>query len=161
MTTSRVDELVCFAVYSAANSTVQAYRQVLAPWDLTYTQFLVLVVLAGDDRTVTAIGQDLGLDSGTLSPLLSRLETRGMVTRRRRDRDERVVTVSLTEDGRRTHDAVTHAVTCLTPAFAGASPDPTALIGQLQELTRSMKQLTHDLRDSRSGSPARTTTRRE
>ena len=83
---------MCFALYSAANATVQAYRQVLAPWDLTYTQFLVLVVLGGEDRTVTAIGQELGLDSGTLSPLLGRLETRGMVTRRRQDRDERVVT---------------------------------------------------------------------
>ena len=148
MATSRLDELVCFALYSAANSTVQAYRQVLAPWDLTYTQFLVLVVLASDDRTVTAIGQELGLDSGTLSPLLGRLETRGMVTRRRRDRDERVVTVSLTEEGRRTRDAVAEAVTCLTPAFVGASPDPAALIGQLHELTRSMKQLTKDLRAS-------------
>lgn len=151
---------MCFALYSAANATVQAYRQVLAPWDLTYTQFLVLVVLGGEDRTVTAIGQELGLDSGTLSPLLGRLETRGMVTRRRQDRDERVVTVSLTEEGRRTRVAVAEAVGCLAPAFAGATTDPRALIGQLHELTQNLRQLTHDLRASRSGSPARTTTRR-
>lgn len=151
---------MCFALYSAANATVQAYRQVLAPWDLTYTQFLVLVVLGGEDRTVTAIGQELGLDSGTLSPLLSRLATRGMVTRRRQDRDERVVTVNLTEEGRRTRAAVAEAVGCLAPAFADATTDQTALIGQLHELTQNMRQLTHDLRASRSGSPARTTTRR-
>jgi len=84
MTTSRLDELVCFAIYSAANSTSQAYRQVLAPWNLTYTQYLVLVVLSDGDRTVTTLGHELGLDSGTVSPLLARLEARGLVVRERR-----------------------------------------------------------------------------
>lgn len=148
VTTSRVDELVCFALYSAANATTQAYRQVLAPWDLTYTQFLVLVVLADGERTVSAIGQELGLDSGTLSPLLGRLQNRGLLTRQRRDADERVVTVDLTPEGRRVHHMVTDAVGCLTPAFLGAAPDPAALIGQLQALTRSMKQLTRARRVS-------------
>lgn len=143
-----MDELICFALYSAANATTQAYRQVLGPWDLTYTQFLVLVVLAGDARTVSAIGQELGLDSGTLSPVLARMESRGLVTRRRRVDDERSVTVALTEDGRRTHDAVAAAVGCLTPSFLGAVPDPAELIRQLQGLTRNMKQLTHERRAS-------------
>ena len=64
MTTSRLDELVCFAIYSAANSTSQAYRQVLAPWNLTYTQFLVLVVLTDGDRTVSELGRELGSGLG-------------------------------------------------------------------------------------------------
>ena len=86
MTTSRLDELVCFAIYSAANSTAQAYRQALSPWNLTYTQFLVLVVLADGARSVSALGRELGLDSGTLSPLLRRLENRGLLARERQER---------------------------------------------------------------------------
>lgn len=148
MTTSRVDELVCFAIYAAANATAQAYRQVLAPWDLTYTQFLVLVVLDSDEQTVSTIGQELGLDSGTLSPLLGRLESRGLVSRRRRVDDERSVTVSLTADGRRTHDAVADAVGCVAPAFFAATDDPAALIRQLHDVTRNMKQLTEERRAS-------------
>jgi MarR family transcriptional regulator, organic hydroperoxide resistance regulator len=146
MTTSRLDELVCFAIYSAANSTAQAYRQVLAPWNLTYTQYLVLVVLSAGDRTVSELGHELGLDSGTVSPLLARLDARGLVTRDRRDRDERVVTVMLTDEGRSTRDAVAEAVGCLVPAFVGASSDLPELIRQLHEVTHNMKQLTTDLR---------------
>ena len=119
MTTSRLDELVCFAIYSAANSTAQAYRQALSPWNLTYTQFLVLVVLADGARSVSALGRELGLDSGTLSPLLRRLENRGLLARERQERDERVVSVTLTEEGQSTRRAVSEAVGCLVPAFIG------------------------------------------
>ena len=146
MTTSRLDELVCFAIYSAANSTSQAYRQVLAPWNLTYTQYLVLVVLADGDRTVSALGHELGLDSGTVSPLVARLEARGLVARERRDRDERVVSVSLTTEGGATLRAVADAVGCLVPAFVGASSDLPELLRQLHEVTHNMRQLTTDLR---------------
>lgn len=148
VTTSRLDELVCFAVYSAANSTSQAYRQVLAPWNLTYTQYLVLVVLADGDRTVSALGHELGLDSGTVSPLVARLEARGLVARERRESDERVVTVTLTAEGRSTHRAVADAVGCLGPAFVGASSDLPELLRQLHELTRNLRQLTTDLREA-------------
>ena len=146
MTTSRLDELVCFAIYSAANATSQAYRQVLAPWNLTYTQYLVLVVLSDGDRTVSALGHELGLDSGTVSPLVARLEARGLVARERRENDERVVTVALTTEGRSTHRAVADAVGCLGPAFVGASSDLPELLRQLHELTHNMRQLTTDLR---------------
>jgi DNA-binding MarR family transcriptional regulator len=148
VTDPRLDELVCFAIYSAANSTSQAYRQVLAPWNLTYTQYLVLVVLADDDRTVSALGHELGLDSGTVSPLLARLADRGLVRRERRDRDERVVTVTLTEEGRSTRRAVAEAVGCLVPAFVEASSDLPELLRQLHEVTHNMRQLTTDLRSA-------------
>ncbi|HEY5981305.1 MAG TPA: MarR family transcriptional regulator [Microlunatus sp.] len=148
MTTSRLDDLVCFAIYSAANSTAQAYRQVLAPWNLTYTQYLVLVVLADGERSVSALGQELGLDSGTVSPLLARLQTRGLVTRERRDQDERVVTVTLTTEGRSTQLAVAGAVGCLTPAFVAASTDLPGLLAQLHELAHNMRQLTTELRSA-------------
>jgi MarR family transcriptional regulator, organic hydroperoxide resistance regulator len=148
MTTSRLDELVCFAIYSAANSTAQAYRQALSPWNLTYTQFLVLVVLADGARSVSALGRELGLDSGTLSPLLRRLENRGLLARERQERDERVVSVALTEEGQSTRRAVSEAVGCLVPAFIGASSDLPELIRQLQGVTHNMVQLTSDLRSA-------------
>lgn len=95
------DEMVCFAVYASARATTQAYRALLAPWGLTYVQYLVLVTLWTEgDQSVSALGARLQLDSGTLSPLLRRMETSGLVSRERRDRDERVVTVVLTERGR-------------------------------------------------------------
>ncbi|MFG6445949.1 MarR family winged helix-turn-helix transcriptional regulator [Microbacterium sp. P06] len=94
------DEMVCFALYSASRATTQAYRRVLEPWGLTYPQYLVLVTLWTDGtRTVGQLGQALDLDSGTLSPLLRRLERAGIVTRARRSDDERVVEVELTELG--------------------------------------------------------------
>lgn len=96
------DEMVCFAVYSAARSTTQAYRALLEPWGLTYPQYLVLVVLwVEGDSSVTTLCERLRLDSGTVSPLLRRMERAGLVRRERREADERVVTVTLTERGTR------------------------------------------------------------
>jgi DNA-binding MarR family transcriptional regulator len=95
-----VDEMVCFALYSASRATTQAYRRALEPWGLTYPQYLVLVTLwAEGTRTVGELGHALDLDSGTLSPLVRRLERAGFVTRRRRTADERVVEVALTDEG--------------------------------------------------------------
>lgn len=147
-TAPQLDEMVCFAVYSAANATSQAYRQVLEPWRLTYTQYLALLLLGQGDRTVSELGQELGLDSGTVSPLLARLEGRDLVQRRRHGGDERVVTAALTGEGRQTLDAVLAAVGCLAPAFVGASADLPELLRQLNAVTHNMKQLTTDLRSA-------------
>lgn len=95
-----LDEMVCFSLYTASRATTQAYRRLLEPWGLTYPQYLVLGQLwTRGPLTVRALGDDLALDSGTLSPLLSRLEAAGIVTRSRTESDGRVVTVSLTERG--------------------------------------------------------------
>jgi DNA-binding MarR family transcriptional regulator len=95
-----VDELVCFSLYRASRATTQMYRRLLAPWGVTYPQFLVLVQLwAEGPATVTRLGDDLDLDSGTLSPLLRRMERDGYLTRTRDSADARVVTVALTERG--------------------------------------------------------------
>ncbi len=95
-----VDEMVCFSLYAAARATTQAYRALLEPWDLTYPQYLVLVDLwTQERRTVSELGRCLGLDSGTLSPLLRRMEQGGLLVRARDEVDERVVVVRLTERG--------------------------------------------------------------
>ncbi|RZT80054.1 DNA-binding MarR family transcriptional regulator [Micromonospora violae] len=94
---------VCFALYAASRALTDVYRPILDEVGLTYPQYLVLLVLwerPDDAPTVSELGTELQLDSGTLSPLLKRLEGAGLVVRRRSARDERRVEVGLTEQGR-------------------------------------------------------------
>lgn len=94
------DEMVCFSLYSAARATTQTYRALLAPWKLTYPQYLVLAILWHEgDQTIGSLGDAMQLDSGTLSPLVRRLESAGFVAKTRSTVDERIVTVRLTADG--------------------------------------------------------------
>lgn len=109
-----LDELVCFALYSASRLMGQTYRSLLAEWDLTYPQYLVLVVLwRSDGASVGEIGVQLGLDSGTLSPLIKRMEVRGLVRRARSAADERTVAVTLTERGRGLREELSGIPACL------------------------------------------------
>lgn len=96
-----LDDQLCFALYHATRAITRAYAPLLEPLGLTYPQYLVLLVLwDGDDLSVKAIGERLKLDSGTLTPLLKRLEQQGLVARRRDDTDERMVRIQLTPAGR-------------------------------------------------------------
>jgi len=100
-TNLHLSDMVCFALYSTANALTRAYQPILAKLDLTYPQFLVMLVLwEKDDQTVSEIGNKLNLDSGTLTPLLKRLEAAGRIARRRDPLDERQVRITLTEAGR-------------------------------------------------------------
>jgi DNA-binding MarR family transcriptional regulator len=91
---------ICFAVYAASLAIKHAYRPFLDKLGLTYLQYLVLMVLWTDNHlTVAGIGRQLHVDSGTLSPLLKRLESIGLVNRRWRVEDEHEVEISLTESG--------------------------------------------------------------
>ncbi|WP_375463306.1 MarR family winged helix-turn-helix transcriptional regulator [uncultured Methylobacterium sp.] len=97
----RLDGQLCFAVYAAAHAFGRAYRTLLAAHELTYPQYLVLLVLWEEDGlTVKEIGTRLFLDSGTLTPLLNRLEAAGRVRRARDRADERQVSIFLTAEGR-------------------------------------------------------------
>lgn len=96
----RLNRQVCFAMYSASRAATAAYRPMLADLGLTYPQYLVMLVLWEDQpRSVRELGEELGLDSGTLSPLVKRLEVLGLVERRRSAEDERRVEVFLTDAG--------------------------------------------------------------
>src|SRR4029453_1547802 len=97
----RLDRQVCFALYSASKAATAVYRPVLESLGLTYPQYLVMLVLwEAAPRSVRELGAELGLDSGTLSPLLKRLEGLGFIERNRAADDERRVDVSLTPEGR-------------------------------------------------------------
>ncbi|MBG6106923.1 MarR family winged helix-turn-helix transcriptional regulator [Frigoribacterium sp. CG_9.8] len=96
----RLDEQICFALYSASRALTVSYRDLLAPLGVTYPQYLVLLVLwETGSITVSDLGTRLQLHSGTLSPLLQRLEKAELITRSRRLDDERSVQISLTAAG--------------------------------------------------------------
>lgn len=107
----KLDDFLCFAVYSAGHAFNRLYRSLLDRLGLTYPQYLAMVALweaaagegdadDGAGRTVGELGARLGLESNTLTPLLKRLQAMGLITRERDPRDERVVRIRLTEQGR-------------------------------------------------------------
>ena len=97
----KLSNQLCFPLYTAARKITAHYTPLLKPLGLTYTQYIVLMCLwERDGMTVGELGERLYLDSGTLTPLLKKLEGAGIITRSRNTHDERVVTASLTDKGR-------------------------------------------------------------
>ncbi|QQU01184.1 MarR family winged helix-turn-helix transcriptional regulator [Myroides odoratus] len=95
-----LENQVCFPVYALAKEIVHHYRPFLDDLGITYPQYLVLLILWKErEQTVGQLGDKVFLDSGTLTPLLKRMEQKGMVERKRSPHDERVVNISLTEKG--------------------------------------------------------------
>lgn len=100
-TAPRLEQQLCFALYSAQLAMNKVYRRLLADLALTYPQYLVMLVLwERDGLTVSELGERLFLDSATLTPLLKRLQAAGLVSRRRGEADERQVHIHLTDEGR-------------------------------------------------------------
>lgn len=114
----RLDDQLCFALYAASHAMTRAYKPHLHRLHLTYPQYIVLLVLwEGDDLTVKELGGRLGLDSGTLTPLLKRLEGVGYVMRRRDPKDERQVRLTLTAEGKALEAEarnIPHMIACAT-----------------------------------------------
>jgi DNA-binding MarR family transcriptional regulator len=134
-TTPLLDNQLCFALYSTGLAMNKVYRKLLRKLDLTYPQYLVMLVLwERDGVTVSDIGARLFLDSATLTPLLKRLEAGGLVARTRSNADERQVVISLTDSGRalaRQASVVQQQAQC---AAACAPGDLLALKRQLETL---------------------------
>ncbi len=96
----QLDNQLCFSLYSAANAMTRAYRPLLEVLDLTYLQYMAMMVLWEEQSvSVKRLGERLHLDSGTLTPLLKRLEAKGLVSRGRSPDDERVRVITLTDAG--------------------------------------------------------------
>ena len=97
----KLENQLCFPLYAAARQVVALYTPYLKELGLTYTQYIVLLVLwERDGLSLGEIGDRLSLDSGTLTPLCKKLETAGLIERRRSERDERSVRITLTDAGR-------------------------------------------------------------
>ncbi|TYT29118.1 MarR family winged helix-turn-helix transcriptional regulator [Elizabethkingia anophelis] len=96
----KLDNQICFPVYALSREIVGRYRPLLDQLDITYPQYLVLLVLwEHQEQSVSRLGEKLYLDSGTLTPLLKRLEQKKLVTRSRSKEDERIVKIKLTSEG--------------------------------------------------------------
>lgn len=110
--TPKLGNQLCFPFYVIAKEIAGLYRTLLEELDITYPQYLVMMVLWEHQRlTVNQIGEKLSLDSGTLTPLLKRLEAKSYIIRQRKIEDERVVEISLTDEGERLQDQA-----CLIPS---------------------------------------------
>ncbi|MFE7797416.1 MarR family winged helix-turn-helix transcriptional regulator [Nocardia sp. NPDC057440] len=130
-----LDEQICFPLYAASRAMTAVYRPRLERLGLTYPQYLVMLALwERDDRSVGDLCDALALDSGTLSPLLKRLEAAGLVARRRSAVDERRVDVQLTERGRALRAEAVEIPAGMAEA-AGLSMDELAT---LREILRRM-----------------------
>jgi DNA-binding MarR family transcriptional regulator len=138
----RLGRQLCFALYSASSLVTRLYRPLLEPLGLTYPQYLVMLVLwEKAPRTVGELGDALGLDSATLTPLLKRLEAASLVSRKRDSSDERRVLVEPTGEGtalRERAQVVPRALLCQLPL----SPS------ELVELHRTLTRLSRALRES-------------
>jgi len=135
----RLGNQLCFAVYAAGHAFNSAYKKLLAPLGLTYPQYLVMLVLwEQDGLTVSAIGVRLGLDSGTLTPLLKRLEAAGLLSRLRDAADERQVRITLTPAGRALKQKAKAIPEKLACASGLSFPDAGALRQALGRLTTEL-----------------------
>lgn len=135
----RLDNQLCFALYSASLAMTKVYKPLLDSIGLTYPQYLVMLVLwEKEGLMVSEIGEKLSLDSGTLTPLLKRLETSGLVTRIRAVDDERRVHISLTAAGRALKLQAAAIPGCILNASQCSLPELAALTRQVQALRQQL-----------------------
>lgn len=134
-----VSEQLCFSIYSLNLAMNKLYRKVLKDIDLTYPQYLVMLALwESDHLSVNEIGEKLDLDSATLTPLLKRMESSGLLTRARSTEDERVVIVSLAAAGKKLRAKAEHVQNTVGKATACTMPE-------IQRLTRQLKELKNQI----------------
>ena len=130
-----LDNQLCFALYSASLAMTKLYKPWLDELGLTYPQYLVLLVLWEEDGlSVSELGNRLHLDSGTLTPLLKRLDSAGLVSRLRATHDERRVHITLTAAGRKLRTRAEKIPGCVAQAAQCALPELVQLTRQIQSL---------------------------
>jgi len=130
-----LDNQLCFMVYRLHRGITDLYRPVLADLGLTYPQYLVMLVLwETEPMSVSRLGERLSLDSGTLSPLLKRLEAAGLVGRARSQADERSVEVSLTRQGRALRRRAREVPSTVGRCLAASAQDYVRLRDQLADM---------------------------
>ncbi|MCI5070965.1 MarR family transcriptional regulator [Acidovorax sp.] len=137
----RLDNQVCFALYSASLAMTKLYKPLLDRIGLTYPQYLVMLVLWEQDGvTVSELGERLFLDSGTLTPLLKRLEAQGQIARLRDVQDERRVRITLTSQGHALRDQAEAIPQCVLQSSQCSIAELTALTAELKQLRDRLSQ---------------------
>ena len=135
----KLDNQVCFSLYAASREIIKLYKPFLDKFNLTYTQYIAMLVLWEDEKsTVKEIGKRLHLDSGTLTPLLKKIESMGLVIRHRDVNDDRVVIVELTEKGRLLKDDITEVPHEMACKINMSKEELVELKKQLDALLRSL-----------------------
>lgn len=138
----KLDNQVCFRLYTASRLITQAYRPLLEPLGLTYPQYLVLMVLwEKDHQTVSEICKRLVLESNTLTPLLQRMEKEGLLVRKKGTADSRQTLVSLTRKGLHLQEEAKEVPSCMALSMDGCSPSPTEAAAFVQSLDSIIKHL--------------------
>jgi MarR family transcriptional regulator, organic hydroperoxide resistance regulator len=131
----QLDNQLCFALYSTSLAMTKIYKPLLAGLGLTYPQYLVMLALWQDDGlTVSELGARLYLDSGTLTPLLKRMEANGLVVRLRDTEDERRVLLKLSTAGRKLQKRAARIPGCIMQASQAGVPELMALTRDIQAL---------------------------
>ena len=135
----RLDNQLCFALYSTSLAMTKVYKPLLAELGLTYPQYLAMLVLwERDGLMVSELGQKLYLDSGTLTPLLKRLEASGYISRIRDVEDERRVYITLTSAGRKLKTRAAKIPGCILSASQCSVPELMNLTSQVQALRQQL-----------------------
>ncbi|WP_180901109.1 MarR family winged helix-turn-helix transcriptional regulator [Martelella soudanensis] len=134
-----LDNQLCFAVYATEHAFQRAYKPLLAELGLTYPQYLAMMVLwEGKPLTVNALGRRLGLDSGTLSPLLKRLEAAGYIRRQRGREDERRVDLALTDKGNAAREKARNVAAAIAVRTGCSLEQAQMLLGELNALRKRL-----------------------
>ena len=134
-----LENQLCFSLYTAAHAIKKAYRPLLEALGLTYPQYLVLLVLwKTDGLKVSDIGRRLSLDSGTLTPILKRLEAAGLVKRTRRRHDEREVEIGLTPEGRALRERAVDVRAAIVTQLRMSEPEVAALRTELNAVIATL-----------------------
>mgnify|MGYP003290464054 CR=1 FL=1 len=136
----KLSKQLCFPLYACSREMIKLYKPFLDELGLTYTQYITMMVLwEHKAMTVKALGQELFLDSGTLTPLLKKLEEKGLVTRRRSDLDERNLIVTITEEGEAMKDRALHIPAEMTKCILLPKEDVRELYRMLYQLLEFVK----------------------
>ena len=136
----KLSRQLCFPLYACSREMIKLYKPWLDKLELTYTQYITMMVLwEHQAMTVKALGQELFLDSGTLTPLLKKLEEKGLVTRRRSDLDERNLIVTITELGEAMKDKALHIPAEMTKCINLPRDDIRELYRMLYQMLEYVK----------------------
>ncbi len=124
----RLDSQICFPLYAVSKEIIRRYRPFLEKLGLTYTQYIVMMVLwEKESETLHGLGEQLFLDSGTLTPVLKKMEAKGLIERKRLPDDERSLLVSITPQGRALEDEAHNQAMQMRTCIAVSEEDRSAL----------------------------------
>ncbi len=136
----KLDRQLCFALYAATHAITRTYRILLEDHGLTYPQYLVMLVLwEKDSISVSTIASKLELDSGTLTPMLKKLEVAGLLSRKRNKQDERIVIVMLTDKGNQLQHQIANIQKSVACQTGLSNDDFVTLRDSLHQLVQTMK----------------------